>query len=72
MAFTLYYTYNPLSAAPVRYALYFSPIWALVGIVVMLVLSRTHPEMVEATNATLGEETLVPEPVEHANIVAET
>jgi amino acid transporter len=68
MAFTLYYTYVPLSPAPVRYALYFAPIWAAVGIAVMLVLSRTHPHIVEATNAVLGEETLVPERIEHADV----
>jgi amino acid transporter len=69
MAFTLYYTYVPLSPAPVRYALYFAPAWAAVGIVVMLVLSRTHPRIVEATNAVLGEETLVPERIEHPDLL---
>jgi amino acid transporter len=70
MGFALYYTYVPLSPAPVRYALYFAPIWAAVGIVVMFVLSRTHPQVVEATNAALGEETLVPERLEHPDLVA--
>jgi amino acid transporter len=70
LAFPLYYTYVPLSAAPVRYALYFAPIWALIGIAVMLVLSRTHPRIVAATNAALGEETMVPERVEHPDRVA--
>jgi amino acid transporter len=69
LAFPLYYTYVPLSPAPVRYALYFAPIWAVVGIVVMLVLSRTHPRIVAATNAALGEETLVPERIEHPDLV---
>jgi amino acid transporter len=71
LAFPLYYTYVPLSPAPVRYALYFAPIWALVGIAVMFTLSRTHPRIVEATNAALGEETLVPERVERPNLVPE-
>jgi amino acid transporter len=70
LAFPLYYTYVPLSPAPVRYALYFAPIWGLVGIAVMVVLSRTHPRIVEATNAALGEETMVPERVEYRDLVA--
>jgi amino acid transporter len=72
LAFPLYYTYFPLSAYPVRYALFFAPIWAVVGIVVMLVLSRTHPRIINAATAALGEETLVPERVEHANTVGST
>ena len=72
MAFTLYYTYDPLSPAPVRYALFFAPIWAAIGVVVMLVLSRTRPQIVAATNRALGEETMVPERVEHPDLVTRT
>jgi amino acid transporter len=54
MGFALYYTYVPLSPYPIRYALWFSPAWALVGILLMLALYRARPAMVVSAQAVLS------------------
>jgi hypothetical protein len=37
----------------------------------MFVLSRTHPRIVEASNAVPGEETLVPERIGHPDVIVD-
>jgi amino acid transporter len=70
MGFALYYTYIPLSPYPIRDALWFSPAWILLGVIVVAVAWRWRPDMVRTAQAVLSEQSSDGEPPAQPSVVS--